>query len=647
MVPLANKNKRTDIQGLRAISVLLVVAYHAGLRLPGGFFGVDIFFVISGFVITASLKREYEQSGQIKLRSFYFRRFKRLAPSLALVVFLVMAITPFLLTPLDAKLSTATTGMAAIFSISNVSLVFGQLNYFAPSAKSNLLLHTWSLSVEEQIYVVFPIFLSLIFKLRKSGKIIHLYIIFGAISVSSYFLSIFGDQQRPAFFGHYSPIVRIWAFLAGAMLAIGPIAITRANVKMSALYGYTGLLMILAAALFVNSASSSYKTFAIFPVAGAAMIIISGLEPSNKFSLLISNKLFLRIGDASYAIYLWHWPIIAITREVISNNTFALLIAAVLSFVPAILSFQHVESPLKSMTIHNTINKVKFVSIVTLIPLVSAISIRQLSPTFFDPRFSVGDLKVIHEGDTDRSPFYEKIGEYSGCKPKTIEESAPVFVTKQKLKITRCKQSRNDKAQELALIGDSHAESLFPGLAELLPNNNVVYFTQTPTEKTLFSGSRFENIKTHILNEESIKIVIISYSINERKVPIDLTLLISDLIDKEKIIYVSEDVPKFSFEPAQCKFNRWLINSTRCAQSAHENHIVDENSLRSLRKLTGSFPNVKMIRPASYLCSNNHCSMNFGNQLLFHDNSHLNLYGSRFIGKKILAEFQQIAQSLK
>ena len=646
MIPLANTNKRTDIQGLRAISVLLVVAYHAGLRLPGGFFGVDIFFVISGFVITASLKREYEQSGQIKLRSFYFRRFKRLAPSLALIVFSVMVITPFLLIPLDAKLSTATTGLAAIFSISNFSLVLGELNYFAPSAKSNLLLHTWSLSVEEQIYVIFPIFITLIFKMRKKVKITNLYIIFGAISVSSYFLSIFGDQQRTAFFGHYSPIVRIWAFLAGAVLAIRPIAITRANVKLSAIYGYTGLLIILIAALFVNSESSSYKIFAIFPVAGAAMIIISGLEPSNKFSKLISNKLFLQIGDASYAIYLWHWPIIAITREVISNNVSALLIAAILSFVPAILSFQHVEAPLKSMTISSTINKLKFVSIVTLIPLLSAISIRQLSPTFFDPRFSLGDLRVIHEGDIDHDVFYRKINTYFECEPNSIEKSAPSYLTTQNVAIKRCKQSQVDKAQDLALIGDSHAESLFPGLAELMPNSNVVYFTQVPTE-SLFSGPRFEEIKSHILKEDSIRKVIISYSINERKVPKELSLLISDLVEDNKIVYVSEDVPKFQFEPTQCKFNRWLLNTTRCKQSAHQNHIVDETALTELRKLVATFRNVKMIRPASYLCQKNYCSMNIGDLLLFHDNSHLNLDGSRFISKKLLAEFPQITEALK
>ena len=646
MTSQTNTNRRNDIQGLRAISVLLVVAYHAGLPLPGGFFGVDIFFVISGFVITSSLNREYESSGTIKLRNFYFQRFKRLAPNLALVIFTAMIITPFLLTPLDTKISTATTGLAALFSVSNFNLILGELNYFAPNSQANLLLHTWSLSVEEQIYFAFPILLTLIFRFRKKVRNNFVFLLLGVIAVASLFLSILGDQQRPAFFGHYSPIVRVWEFLFGALLAVKAKSGSMTNVKMSANYGFIGLTMILISALFVSSDNSSYKLFTIFPVAGAVMIIIAGLEPSNRFSELISKKYFVKIGNASYAIYLWHWPIIAITREVISNNLSALLIAAFLSFIPAILSFHYIESPIKLMKLSGVFKKLKFGFIIIFVPLLSTLSIWQLSSNYFDPRFSMGDLKVMHKGDVDHDVFYEKINTYFRCEPHSIETLAPSYMTKQEVKIKRCKQSKVDEPQELALIGDSHAESLFPGLAELLPNNNVVYFTQTPTE-SLFSGSRFEEIRTHILNEASIKIVIISYSINERKVPNELGPLIDDLISKGKFVYVSEDVPKFLFEPTQCKFNRWLTNTTRCRQRSHQNHIVDENSFRKLRKLTGSLPEVKIMRPASYLCHNNYCSMNNGESLLFHDNSHLNLNGSRFIIKKILAEFPQIEHSLK
>lgn len=646
MISSTTTIKRNDIQGLRAISVLLVVAYHAGLQLPGGFFGVDIFFVISGFVIATSLSREYEQSGSIKLGNFYFNRFKRLAPSLASVIFFVMAITPFLLTPLATKISTATTGRAAIFSLSNFSLILSNSNYFSPNAQSNLLLHTWSLSVEEQIYLVFPVFLMLILQIQKKINTKFVFLLLASISATSYFLFVFGAQQRPGFFGSYSPIVRVWAFLAGAMLAINKVNYPRAKVKYAAAYGFFGLLIIITTALFVNSQRHSYTTLTIFPVLGALMILVSGLDPSNQCSKFISNKLLVKIGDASYSIYLWHWPIIAITREVISNNLKTLVFAAILSFIPALLSFRFIEKPFKLKTIHTTTNKLALLLIVTLTPLLSTIGIRQLSPTFFDPRFSMSGLKIIHEGDTDHDIFYEKINGYFACEPKSIENLAPMFITKQSTTIKRCKQSRNDKAQELALIGDSHAESLFPGLAQLMPNNNVVYFTQTPTE-SLFSTSRFEEIKTHILSEESIKIVIISYSINERKVPNELSGLISDLIANKKSVYISEDVPKFSFEPNQCKFNRWLIGTTRCTQTSHDGHIVDGKALKALRRLTATFPNIKIIRPAKYLCQKTYCSMNIGDSLLFHDNSHLNLSGSRFIAQQILADFPQITQSLK
>ncbi len=640
----SNTNRRKDIQGLRAISILLVVANHAGLPLPGGFFGVDIFFVISGFVITSSLNREYESSGVIKLRNFYFRRFKRLAPNLALMIFAVMIITPFLLTPLDSKLSTAKTGLAAIFSMANFQLVLDQSNYFATQSQSNLLLHTWSLSVEEQIYLVFPIFLLSIFKLQKTIKTDFIFLLFGLISVASYLLSIFGDQQRPSMFGHYSPTVRVWEFLAGAIIAVQMKNGHRINAKISTLFGFTGFLIILISAFFVNSDTSLYKIFAIFPVTGAAMIIIAGLEPSNRCSELISNKYFAKIGNASYAIYLWHWPIIAITRETISNNLSALLIAAVLSFIPAILSFHYIEFPIKLMALKGSFKKLKFVLMVTSIPLLFTFSINQLAPTFFDPRYSFGDLKVIHDGDIDVEAFFEKINTYSGCEPYSIEANALSYTTKQGVLIKRCKQSKADKPQELAIIGDSHAESLFPGFAELLPDTNVVYFSH-PQIDSLFSKSGFDEVSTHVLNETSIKIVVISFSMYQSNNLNELGPLINDLIRKGKVVYVSEDVPFFTFEPEQCKFNSFLTNRTRCTDSYQ--NIIDQKAISKLRILTGSFPNVKMIRPASHLCKNNYCSMNIGKSILFHDRSHLNVYGSRFIVNKVLAEFPQIKQLLK
>ena len=150
--------RRRDIQGLRAVAVLLVVFFHAGLPLPGGFVGVDVFFVISGFVITGMLAREFERSGRIKFREFYARRFKRLTPALALMVTVTVLLSAVIASPLGAQQVTAQTAIGAMLLAANVVIALTTGGYFDAAADTNPLLNTWSLSVEEQFYLFFPLF---------------------------------------------------------------------------------------------------------------------------------------------------------------------------------------------------------------------------------------------------------------------------------------------------------------------------------------------------------------------------------------------------------------------------------------------------------------------------------------------------------
>ena len=147
---------RLDIQGMRAVALLMILAFHARLPVPGGFAGVDVFFVISGFVITAMLMREHGRSGRIDLRRFYLRRFRRLTPALALTVSVVLVLAVLLESPFGAQQITAATAVGAMLLVANVVIAGTTGDYFSPAAESNPLLNVWSLSVEEQFYLVFP-----------------------------------------------------------------------------------------------------------------------------------------------------------------------------------------------------------------------------------------------------------------------------------------------------------------------------------------------------------------------------------------------------------------------------------------------------------------------------------------------------------
>lgn len=230
--PEAGKSRRSDIQGLRAVAVLLVVAFHAGVPVRGGFVGVDVFFAISGFVITTILLPELETSGRLDLPRFYMRRVRRLLPALGVMLTFVLAVGA-LLTPLANQHMTALTGIAASVFAANVYLLNLGTGYFDVGTGWNPLLHTWTLAVEEQFYIVFPALLLLGWRLGKGRGMFRsprraAAIVLGGVCAASFTLSLAlsggwlslgaGSPERLAFYGSAT---RAWEFGAGALLALG------------------------------------------------------------------------------------------------------------------------------------------------------------------------------------------------------------------------------------------------------------------------------------------------------------------------------------------------------------------------------------------------------------------------------------------
>ncbi len=352
-------SRRADIQGLRAVAVLMVVAFHAGLDISGGFTGVDVFFVISGFVITAMLLREMGSEGRLSFAGFYARRVRRILPASALVISFVAIASIGAINPAAQK-GTARTGLAGSVFVANILLGRAKTGYFDISPTSNPLLHIWSLSVEEQFYLAFPALLVAAFFLarrRPPGDVRRIVGgVVGAVAVASFAVSWYATYHSTALAGFrldsqsafYLAPTRAWEFAVGALLALAVPALARLPRALAAALGLIGAALVVGGAFGISGTTPFPGGAALLPVVGAGLLVVAGTIGANPFSTGLSVRPLTRIGDLSYSWYLWHWPFVVFAAALFPSEGNAALIGAVISIVPAWLSFRLLETPIRN-----------------------------------------------------------------------------------------------------------------------------------------------------------------------------------------------------------------------------------------------------------------------------------------------------------
>lgn len=338
----------------------MVVLYHSGLVLSGGFVGVDVFFVISGFVITASLQREWVTSGTVRLRYFYARRVRRLLPALSLATTVTVIASVLLQSPNGPQQETAKTAFGAIGAVSNFVIPRSIGNYFSSGAEQNPLLHTWSLSVEEQFFLVFPAVLVGGWALGRGRRLTSwppaAWMVAGGLAVPSILMSVatsfeiidisvMGGSSR--LFAFYSSATRAWEFAVGALLVIVADRFARLPDRLLVHFWVAGSVLVVGSALFISDDQVFPGIAVVGPVLGTAAIIISGSSESQGGRRCLEHPLLVWIGDLSYSWYLWHWPAVVFTRLHLSERWWAVSAAAILSLLPAYFSYRYVEVPIR------------------------------------------------------------------------------------------------------------------------------------------------------------------------------------------------------------------------------------------------------------------------------------------------------------
>jgi peptidoglycan/LPS O-acetylase OafA/YrhL len=344
--PAHNDSFRPDIEGLRGLAVLAVLLFHANLfGLTGGFVGVDVFFVISGFLITGLLVRERERTARIGLLQFYARRARRLLPAATVVLVATLIVAMNVVAPLDRP-SVGLDGAAAALSIANLRFALAEGDYFAVVTTPSPFLHFWSLAVEEQFYLVWPALILAVARGSRPVRRIALALVI--VVVASLAASVVVTDVAPSW-AFYSLPTRAWELGLGGLLALFGPTLARLPGRLVGLVGWVGLAYI-AAAISLFDASLPFPSWtAALPALGAAAVIAGGSRPLGPGRLLAIAPMRF-VGRISYSLYLVHWPILVLTPLALSlEPTFEVGLALVgASFLAAIASWALVETPFRT-----------------------------------------------------------------------------------------------------------------------------------------------------------------------------------------------------------------------------------------------------------------------------------------------------------
>ena len=439
---------RPDIDGLRAIAIFLVLAFHAfSHQCSGGYVGVDVFFVISGFLISRILLNEIK-SGTFSILKFYQRRIKRIFPALIFVMLCTSIYGWYYLLPNEFSALVKYISAGAGF-VSNL-LLWHESGYFDGDIALKPLMHLWSLSVEEQFYIFWPLLLA--FAASRHKPRIHLVILFVASISFFYSLMQLNWDVTAAF---YSPFARFWELLVGAYLAYlhnkPSKTITNINYYIPInTISIVGLLLILVAAFTLNNQSYFPGLWVVLPVAGTALIIYAGKDAWLNRHIL-SHKTLVWFGLISYPLYLWHWVILSFIRIQDPNPSWRVRCTAILlSIILAAITFYGIEKPLKKLQ-----SKLVAPALSIAMLLILIISLATIKFTWFSKNLSPLQEKLLKTYNTELAYRYKTC--FLDSKTQTESAFLPV-----------CTPVKLANQATLLIWGDSLAAQLYPGLKQLI-----------------------------------------------------------------------------------------------------------------------------------------------------------------------------------
>lgn len=662
-----NHSYRPDIDGLRAFAVLPVVTFHAfPSLLKGGFIGVDVFFVISGYLISGIILNDLAQ-GRFTFSGFYANRIRRLLPALLIVLFASYLFGWLTLNPDQYKQLGKHVAAGAGF-VSNFVLL-GEAGYFDNAAETKPLLHLWSLGVEEQFYIFWPLLLWAAWKLR-----FNLIFVMGAIFAASLYLNLAGIESN-AVATFYALQTRLWELAFGGIIGLLTTAMAtspetsgnkisrwiskRSETGQRQIFNACslfGALILTVGYLTINREVNFPGLWAVIPVMGAALLIVGG--PTSWVNrTILSHKTLVWFGLISYPLYLWHWPLLSFFRVIAGRppGVLAALILIALSIALAWLTYHLVERPIR------TKRRVRHVIILTA--LTSAIGYAGYT-TFMN-----GGLNFMNLS----GQFFPKAVKLVEDIPAEHETCLKTYGLEKEY-IRYCRLSGNTKPS-IAIIGDSHGAVLFSGVAKELRARMdegllmigarlfvdvAAYPDGDETEIANYKGGILAT--KFVASEKSIDTVVMvargpAYMRPKNKAHFNYYLLDDRTItDKRKIfeigmrrtldlmlangkniVFVLEN-PTLTFDPESCQNIFALLPYFKhSCWISKQDYLAEHQEYRDLvHVILKDYPSVLIFDPARYLCDNQTCFAKNGDQLLYGDRNHLTAAGADFLAEYLV-----------
>jgi peptidoglycan/LPS O-acetylase OafA/YrhL len=617
---------RPDIEGLRAVAVSLVVLRHAGVPfLQGGFVGVDVFFVLSGYLITSLLAKELNISGTINLSRFYARRVRRLLPASTLVVVIVCLIQAITASPI-AQFAVLKTALATMLYSSNIYFAHIQLYYFAQSFVTDPLLHTWSLGVEEQVYFVWPIFLLLLWRLVENFRIRTFILI--AITLFGFAGCIFLTALNPVTAFFQSP-ARAWEFSLGGLLSFVSVRWSLAHHTLCECFGIAGLTSLILCSALIKDSSTFPGYIAAIPVLATVAILQGGAgAPGSLAPRLLNWTVLQYLGSISYSLYLWHWPILLIARDIHPTNSPAVRAAGViLTFLLAAITHVTVENPVR----YNSFLVSRSSLSLRIAGLSSMICIAGFGIWWTALNHST-QFRKFDKARNDVPSLYGK-----GCRADWSDATPRV-----------CSFGEISKPESLVvLFGDSHAAQWFPALKDIAESRRwklvtIIKSACSPmniesssmdTTRAVKTCEQWRKLAITAIQEMHPDTVIISSSshYSQRDSPrlIDASewekgsrdTLIS-LARQSTGVRLIRDTPHANYDVTSC-LAQLAWNGRASCPNLMRASVLDSDIYQAEVRAGANIAKVKMIDMSDAICGKDICETEKGNFVVYQDGDHL------------------------